>query len=46
MLREAYSNDASSKMMTYTRFQHFNNVRTSTDDDEQSGRSQPQDPNI
>jgi hypothetical protein len=36
MLREAYSNDASCKTITYKWFKHFNNGRASTDDDEQS----------
>jgi hypothetical protein len=45
MLCGAWSNDASSKTITYKWFKHFKNGRTSTDDNEQSGQSQTQDPN-
>jgi transposase len=39
MLPEAYSDDACRQMTTYEWFKRFKNGRTSTDDDEQSGRS-------
>jgi hypothetical protein len=38
MLHEAYSNDALSQTMTYEWLKRFRNGRTSTDDDELSGK--------
>jgi hypothetical protein len=37
MLHEAFCNDASSQVMTSNWFKHFENGRTTTDDDERSG---------
>jgi hypothetical protein len=39
VLREAYSDDALSQIMTHKWFKCFKNRRTSTDDDDQSGRN-------